>query len=303
MSDSQSAFQQAGDYMHMNNTPLFTSSVSDWSHVEYATKHYELPNMWKDVPSDIGPLMAQLKTWGTCPETIAERIVSTNTSVEDFEKLVSWLIDNADHGFTSYWDKYGTKRWRMTKKAFVYKTHNWSAKGLASNIQDNRFWVNKHMFGGGTLTGDNTHVKAWKANVLGRLPKLRMEAMEKKDNQTIGNMESEHKRLAKANKHLDSFVLEVESKIQKAISRVFDDALDTLKAPIDSHMIGFAKADDHKDWMNTNMLGNLEDIVFTENKQKFSETAQVLKQEAVKFLSLYMQVETLKKQYTQEEEE
>ena len=303
MSDSQSAFQQAGDYMHMENTTLFTCNVSDWSHVEYATKHYELPNMWKDVPSDIGPLMAQLKTWSTDPKTVAQRLVAHNMSVEDFEKLVWWLIDHANHGFTSYWDSYGTQRWRMTKKAFVYKSHNWNAKGLASNIQNNRFWVNEQMFRGGILTNNNTHVKAWKANVLGRLPELRMEAMMKKDNQTIGNMESEHKSLAKANKHLDSFLLGVEARLQKAISKVFDDALETWSTPINSDMIEFAKADDHKDWMNTNMLGNLEDMVFTENKQKFSETAQVLKQEAVRFLSLYMQVETLKGQYTQEEEE
>ena len=303
MSTNTSAGQHTGDYMHMDEVRLFTGSASQWSHVEYATKHYELPNMWKDVPSDIGPLMGQLKTWNTCPETIAESIVATNTSVEDFEKLICWLIGHSHHGFTSYWDKYGGKKWRMTKKPFVYKSHNWSAKGLASNIQDNRFWVNKHMFGGDTLSNDNTHVKAWKANVLGRLPKLRMKAMMKKDNQTIENMESEHKRLAKANKHLDSFVLNIESRIQKAISKVFEEALETWNSPIDSHMIEFAKADDHKDWMNTNMLGNLEDMVFTESKQKFSETAQVLKQEAVRFLSLYMQVETLKGQYTQEEEE
>jgi|APSaa5957512535_1039671.scaffolds.fasta_scaffold01212_30 hypothetical protein len=254
----------------LDNTSLFTNSTSMWVGKEYSTEVSK--QNWIDVPKDYVPFfdtLVQFNAYVMKPSKLAQRMIEHEVSVDDFRKFMTWILEHSPQVFTYYYphDTHG-KRWRMSKKPFAIKPYNYSAKGLASTIQGNRFFVNAQVFGDGAINTSNLTWNEFTNCVLGELPAMKMLKLEKEDKVVIQDLNNTNHTLSQHVKKVDKKLADLDETIQKMVTQVFDE--------IDEAYLGYnigqlLKVDDMKAHLDEHMLGDTSKIHFAENKAKVTE--------------------------------
>ena len=257
------------------HTSLFVRNTHQWVGKEYSTKVSK--QNWTDVPKDVSKALDSLVTYNpsvVTPRKLARRMIEHAVSVDDFRSFMTWILEHSTHTFTYYYphDTHG-KRWRMSKKPFVIKPFNYSAKGLASTIQSNRFFVNAEVFDGGAVNASNVFWNEFNSSVLGFLPAMRMSQLKKQDVAVIEELSNTNHNLCKHVKNVDKKIANLEVNLQKMVTRVFNeiDDLSYLGYTNSYDLDKLLKVDDMKQHMDEHMLGDASDIHFKENKAKVAE--------------------------------
>jgi hypothetical protein len=214
----------------IRGTQLLSRHEYEWTFHEYATEVHDGKNMWKDVPQHMQVLLDKLTpySWATRPEDVARTMVDRDMTMSELNEYVSFFVENAGHGFTWFskghyvGGNYHHRRYRMTKKPMIVKVHDYSVKGLAANIQSNRFWVSTYIFGEGAVSMDNRRVQAWLARVATLIPKEKLERIEQNENLRIAEVEARANKYRDINKRLFRHIRDIDDAIAKALEDVFD---------------------------------------------------------------------------------
>jgi len=228
--------------MSLEHERMLTSSRQSWVGMEYSTEMEKVK--WVDVPTHVSEWLSAIGTW-TNPKALARAMANKDMPVSQLETVFKWFVDHAGHCFTYYYRNehpFG-RRWRMTNKPFTHKSYNYYVKGLAHTIQENQFYLNKDLFGGGAINMDNATLTDWYNHVLVALPKAKMDKLATDDNNKVEQVESNkadlevyNSRLVKRQAELDIHTL--------------------LKETIESHFKNML----HKNW-DIHPLAEAEDFV------------------------------------------
>ena len=228
--------------MSLEHERMLTSSRQSWVGMEYSTEMEKVK--WVDVPTHVSEWLSAIGTW-TNPKALAKAMANKDMPVSQLETVFKWFVDHAGHCFTYYYRNehpFG-RRWRMTNKPFTHKSYNYYVKGLAHTIQENQFYLNKDLFGGGAINMDNATLTDWYNHVLVALPKAKMDKLATDDNNKVEQVESNkadlevyNSRLVKRQAELDIHTL--------------------LKETIESHFKNML----HKNW-DIHPLAEAEDFV------------------------------------------
>ena len=138
---------------------------------------------WEDIPTEHCWL---LRTWGNHhlrAKTLAELMCNKgDVSVKQVKESLAWFGSRALHVFTHYEanaDGYKA-RYRVTKKPLIDVVYSYGKKGLASQVQSNRFYLHSDMSGDGLAT----LTKA----VFAELPTVKVATQEAKERQYVDRM-------------------------------------------------------------------------------------------------------------------
>ena len=170
--------------MSVEMVRMLTQSRHKWVGREYSTE-LEKVN-WIDVPTHVSEWLSEIGTW-TNPKQMAKAMARRDLPVSQLESVFKWFVDHAGHCFTYYHRNehpFG-RRYRMTKKPWTHKSYNYYVKGLAHTIQDNQFYLNTDLFGGGAVNMDNPTLVDWYNQVLTALPKAKMDKLATDDNNKV----------------------------------------------------------------------------------------------------------------------
>lgn len=258
----------------LDNTSLFTNSHFDWVGSQSDNNYSVSKQNWIDVPKDYVPFFDTLVTYISTPSKLAQRMIQHEVSVDDFRKFMNWINTYTAHVFTYYYPHDTTgKRWRMSKKPFAIKPYNYGAKGLASTIQGNRFFVNSQVFGDGAVNLSNLTWNEFTNGVLGQLPAMKMLKLEKEDKVVIQDLNSTNHTLSQHVKKVDKKLADLDETIQKMVTQVFNEIDDLSHLGYSSayELRKLLKVDDMKQHMDEHMLGDASEIHFAENKAKVTE--------------------------------
>lgn len=280
--------------MSIENESLFTSSRHSWVGLEYSTEKEKM--IWIDVPTHISDWLSALggNSWMR-PNPLARQMANKDMSVSQLETVFKWFVDHSGHCFTYYYRNehpFG-RRYRMTKKPFTHKSYNYYVKGLAHTIQENQFYVNKGLFGGGPINMDNTTLTDWYNHVLVALPKAKMDKLATDDNNKVEQVESNKADLEVYN-----------SKLSKRLAELDIHAL--LKETIESHFKNMlhkswdihplAEAEDFVASLKSDYLIDTQDMSFDEQIEKVNVANTQVKQLGASVFSNILAIETAKEQ-------
>lgn len=280
--------------MSIENESLFTSSRHSWVGLEYSTEKEKM--IWIDVPTHISDWLSALggNSWMR-PNPLARQMANKDMSVSQLETVFKWFVDHSGHCFTYYYRNehpFG-RRYRMTKKPFTHKSYNYYVKGLAHTIQENQFYVNKNLFGGGPINMDNTTLTDWYNHVLVALPKAKMDKLATDDNNKVEQVESNKADLEVYN-----------SKLSKRLAELDIHAL--LKETIESHFKNMlhkswdihplAEAEDFVASLKSDYLIDTQDMSFDEQIEKVNVANTQVKQLGASVFSNILAIETAKEQ-------
>lgn len=278
----------------LENESLFTSSRHSWVGLEYSTEKEKM--IWIDVPTHISDWLSALggNSWMR-PNPLARQMANKDMSVSQLETVFKWFVDHSGHCFTYYYRNehpFG-RRYRMTKKPFTHKSYNYYVKGLAHTIQENQFYVNKGLFGGGPINMDNTTLTDWYNHVLVALPKAKMDKLATDDNNKVEQVESNKADLEVYN-----------SKLSKRLAELDIHAL--LKETIESHFKNMlhkswdihplAEAEDFVASLKSDYLIDTQDMSFDEQIEKVNVANTQVKQLGASVFSNILAIETAKEQ-------
>jgi len=157
-----------------------------------------------------------------------ETSVGERITIDEFKVFMQWVLEHRGHVFT-YYSSHSTDhetRWRMTKKPYVYKSYNNHAKGLASTIQSNQFYVNSSMFGEASVKdwspNNPSHeqqltYKSWIKSVLVNLPEVKMESLMVADKDMLKLLSSRCTMLEDDIRNADDFPTQLRASLAYAI--------------------------------------------------------------------------------------
>jgi hypothetical protein len=278
--------------MSLENERLLTSSRHSWVGLEYST---ELEKMnWMDVPTHISDWLLAVGTW-TNPKHLAKAMADKDMSVSQLETVFKWFVDHAGHCFTYYYRNehpFG-RRYRMSKKPFTHKSYNYYVKGLASTIQDNQFYVNKDVFGGGAINMDNATLTDWYNHVLVALPKAKMDKLATDDNNKVEQVESNKANLEVYNSNLSKRLaeLDIHALLTETIESLFKNM---LYHKWDIHPL--AEAEDLVTSLKSDYLIDIQGMSFDEQIEKVKVANTQVKQLGASVFSNMLAIETAKEQ-------
>ena len=212
--------------MSVEMVRMLTQSKSKWVGLEYSTE-LEKVN-WIDVPTHVSEWLSAIGTW-TNPKHMAKAMARKDMPVSQLESVFKWFVDHAGHCFTYYYRNehpFG-RRYRMTKKPWTHKSYNYYVKGLAHTIQDNQFYLNIDLFGGGAVNMDNPTLVDWYNQVLTALPKAKMDKLATDDNNKVEQIDSNKEDLESYNKKLTERLagLDVHALLKETIESHFQNML------------------------------------------------------------------------------
>mgnify|MGYP001327581547 CR=1 FL=1 len=278
--------------MSLQNERLLTSSRHSWVGIEYST---ELEKMnWMDVPTHISEWLLAIGTW-TNPKHLAKAMADKDMSVSQLETVFKWFVDHAGHCFTYYYRNehpFG-RRYRMSKKPFTHKSYNYYVKGLASTIQENQFYVNKDVFGGGAINMDNATLTDWYNHVLTALPKAKMDKLATDDNNKVEQVESNVSNLQVYNTKLVKRLaeLDIHALLKEQIENHFRDM---LRNKWDTHPL--AEAEDFVASLKSDYMIDTQGMSFDEQIEKVTVANTQVKQYGASVFSNILAIETAKEQ-------
>jgi hypothetical protein len=278
--------------MSLENERLLTSSRHSWVGLEYSTE-LEKVN-WMDVPTHISEWLSAIGTW-TNPKHLAKAMADKDMSVSQLETVFKWFVDHAGHCFTYYYRNehpFG-RRYRMSKKPFTHKSYNYYVKGLASTIQDNQFYVNKDVFGGGAINMDNATLTDWYNHVLVALPKAKMDKLATDDNNKVEQVESNKANLEVYNSNLSKRLaeLDIHALLKETIESHFKNM---LYHKWDIHPL--AEAEDLVTSLKSDYLIDIQGMSFDEQIEKVKVANTQVKQLGASVFSNMLAIETAKEQ-------
>ena len=276
--------------MSIKHEHLFTTSRHSWVSFEFSTEMEKV--QWMDVPTHISDWLTNHGTWLNA-QSLANRMAQKDTSVSDLDECLKWFVDHAGHCFTYYYlnkHPYGN-RWRMTKKPFVHKSHNWYAKGLASTIQENQFFVNKDVFDGGAINMDNATLTDWYNSVLTALPQAKYDFMSKKEQTTVNDVHYNQEKLAEFNTNMSTKLAELD--IHKLLKDTIEETFaNMLYWNWDTHPL--AKADDFVATLKSDYMKGTDEMSFDEYIEKVNLANAQIKQLGASVFTNMLAIETAK---------
>ena len=278
--------------MSLQNERLLTSSRQSWVGVEYST---ELDKMnWIDMPTHIGEFLSESGTYFR-PASIARTMAEKNMPVSQLETVFKWFVDHSGHCFTYYYQNkhpFG-RRWRMSKKPFTHKSYNYYAKGLASTIQDNQFYVNSDLFGDGAINMDNATLTDWYNHVLTALPKAKMNKLSADDNSKVAKVENNKEDLEYYNKKLTDRLagLDIHALLKETIESHFKNM---LYKSWDIHPL--AEVDDFVATLKSDFMVDTQGMSFDEQIEKVKVANTQVKQLGASVFTNILAIETAKEQ-------
>ena len=278
--------------MSLENERLLTSSRHSWVGLDYSTEKEKM--IWMDVPTHISDWLLAVGTW-TNPKHLAKAMADKDMSVSQLETVFKWFVDHAGHCFTYYYRNehpFG-RRYRMSKKPFQHKSYNYYVKGLASTIQENQFYVNKDVFGGGPINMDNATLTDWYNHVLVALPKAKMDKLATDDNNKVEQVESNKADLEVYNSKLvkRQAELDIHALLKGTIESHFNNM---LRNNWDTHPL--AQAEDFVASLKSDYLIDTQGISFDEQIEKVMVANTQVKQLGASVFSNILAIETAKEQ-------
>tara|TARA_Y100000004_G_C8919994_1_gene414968 strand:- start:411 stop:1301 length:891 start_codon:yes stop_codon:yes gene_type:complete len=278
--------------MSLEHERLLTSSRHSWVGREFSTEVEKMK--WIDVPTHISEWLTAIGTW-TNPKALAKAMANKNMSVSQLETVFKWFVDHSGHCFTYYYlnkHPFG-RRWRMSKKAFTHKSYNYYAKGLASTIQENQFYVNKDLFGGGAINMDNATLTDWYNHVLVALPKAKLDKLSTDDNNKVEQVESNKADLEVYNSKLVKRMaeLDIHTLLKETIESHFKNM---LYQSWDIHPL--AEADDFVASLKSDYLIDTQSMSFDEQIEKVKVANTQMKQLGASVFSNLLAIESAKEQ-------
>ena len=278
--------------MSLENERLLTSSRHSWVGLDYSTEKEKM--IWMDVPTHISDWLLAVGTW-TNPKHLAKAMADKDMSVSQLETVFKWFVDHAGHCFTYYYRNehpFG-RRYRMSKKPFQHKSYNYYVKGLASTIQENQFYVNKDVFGGGPINMDNATLTDWYNHVLVALPKAKMDKLATDDNNKVEQVESNKADLEVYNSKLvkRQAELDIHALLKGTIESHFNNM---LRNNWDTHPL--AQAEDFVASLKSDYLIDTQGMSFDEQIEKVMVANTQVKQLGASVFSNILAIETAKEQ-------
>ena len=278
--------------MSLENERLLTSSRHSWVGLDYSTEKEKM--IWMDVPTHISDWLLAVGTW-TNPKHLAKAMADKDMSVSQLETVFKWFVDHAGHCFTYYYRNehpFG-RRYRMSKKPFQHKSYNYYVKGLASPIQENQFYVNKDVFGGGPINMDNATLTDWYNHVLVALPKAKMDKLATDDNNKVEQVESNKADLEVYNSKLvkRQAELDIHALLKGTIESHFNNM---LRNNWDTHPL--AQAEDFVASLKSDYLIDTQGMSFDEQIEKVMVANTQVKQLGASVFSNILAIETAKEQ-------
>lgn len=278
--------------MSLQNKRMLTSSRQSWVGVEYSTEVDKMK--WIDIPTHIGEFLSESGTYFR-PSSIANKMAEKNMPVSQLETVFKWFVDHSGHCFTYYYQNkhpFG-RRWRMSKKPFTHKSYNYYAKGLASTIQENQFYVNKDLFGDGAINMDNATLTDWYNHVLTALPKAKMDKLSADDNNKLVCAESNKTDLEHYNTKLTERLagLDIHALLKETIEGHFRDM---LNRNWDIHPL--AEADDFVATLKSDFMVDTQSMSFDEQIEKVTLANTQVKQIGASVFTNILAIETAKEQ-------
>ena len=278
--------------MSLEHERLFTSSRHSWVGKEFSTEVEKVK--WVDVPTHIGEWLSAIGTW-TRPKALARAMVNKDMSVSQLEDAFKWFVDHAGHCFTYYYRNehpFG-RRYRMTNKPFTHKSWNYYVKGLAHTIQENQFYMNADVFGGGAINMDNPTLTDWYNHVLTALPKAKMDKLSTDDNNKVEQAESNKEDLASYNMklHVRLSGLDIHALLKETIESHFKNM---LYKSWDIHPL--AETDDFVASLKSDFLIDTQSMSFDEQIEKVKVANTQMKQLGANVFNNILAIESAKEQ-------
>lgn len=278
--------------MSLENERLLTSSRHSWVGMEFSTEVGKMK--WIDMPTHIGEFLSVSGTYFR-PSTIASTMANKDMPVSQLETVFKWFVDHSGHCFTYYYQNkhpFG-RRWRMSKKPFTHKSYNYYAKGLANTIQDNQFYVNADVFGGGAINMDNPTLTDWYNHVLTALPKAKMDKLSADDNSKVAEIENNKEDLESYNKKLTERLagLDIHELLKETIESHFKNM---LYKSWEIHPL--AEADDFVVSLKSDYLVDTQGMSFDEQIEKVKVANTQVKQIGASVFTNILAIETAKEQ-------
>ena len=278
--------------MSIEHERFLTGSRQYWVGREYSTEVEKMK--WIDVPTHIGKFLDNT-TYYFNAERLSSRMVEHNMSVSDMDTCLKWFVDHSGHCFTYYHDSqngYST-RWRMSKKPFTHKSYNYYAKGLASTIQENQFYVNESVFSGGAINMDNATLTDWYNHVLTALPKAKMDYIAKQDNRKVIDAQHLQDKLGDYNSRLLSRLgeLDIHEFLTNAIENKFEEM---LYHQWNTHPL--AEADDFVATLTDEFMTDTTGMVLDEEIHKVTVANTQVKQIGASVFANILAIESAKEQ-------
>ena len=181
----------------------------------------------------------------------------------------------------------------MSKKPFQHKSYNYYVKGLASTIQENQFYVNKDVFGGGPINMDNATLTDWYNHVLVALPKAKMDKLATDDNNKVEQVESNKADLEVYNSKLSKRLAELD--IHTLLKGTIEDHFNNmLRKSWDTHPL--AQAEDFVASLKSDYLIDIQGMSFDEQIEKVKVANTQVKQLGASVFSNILAIETAKEQ-------
>lgn len=277
---------------------MFCPMKNSWPAIEYATELDKVK--WIDVPSNIGKFLSGTgKHIGNTimsirPANVA-RHIHKSSDVSTLKEVMKWFAENFDRTFTYYYDNstYST-RWRMTAKPFQYKKTNYHAKGLASTIQSNQFWIRDDMFDNTyMLNSSNPTWVSWGDSVIKMLPQLKLDEAKRNDKGIVNDASSMSTQMLEHSELMQKNMNEMVDNIKFQINRLIDSSLDSYKYDIKQLM----HADDMLEHMNENILVSTDGLVFEESKQSVAASNRLIKEHTQKLFANKLQLMDMRERY------
>ena len=209
-----------------NSVRLFTSQRTQ-SAPSHATIPMTLPHKvaWVDVPKHIHWFLSMVSKHPSSsqPGNVAKQYIHASetwhpdygVNLEAFKQALTFMNQYRLHTFTWFW-KDGVKRWRMVKKPSMDILTSYNKRGLAANIQDNRFWVHYSF-----------NIDVFDKGFHALLPVHRMAYLKQNDKKQLESIQSFNGRISLAHERLKAHMDTIHTQMLKGIEEAMKLTLGT----------------------------------------------------------------------------
>ena len=278
----------------IENIRMFSTLRDSWTANEFATGLDKVK--WIDVPSNIGKFLTGINVEHRIikPANVA-RHIHKSSDVSTLKEVMKWFAENLDRTFTYYYDSSTySARWRMTAKPFQYKKTNYYAKGLASTIQSNQFWIRDDMFDNAyMLNSGNPTWMSWRDSVIKMLPQLKLDEATANDKAIVNNAKDMSTEMLEHSMLMRKKMNDMTDDIKFQINRLIDSSLDSYRYSIKQLM----HADDMLEHMNENILVSTDGLIFEESKQSVAASNRLIKEHTQKLFANKLTLMDMRERY------
>ena len=155
---------------------------------------------WDDIPKEHTWLLRSWGQGGATLKSVVEKAVILDISAKNIKDTFAWYKAHALHTFTHYEASSNgyEPRFRVARKPLVDVVYSYSKKGIASQVQSNRFWLHRQMLDGGL----DTLMK----KVFAEIPKAKVAALENKEKSVVNVLTYEVEHMGDVEEGLDKMV-------------------------------------------------------------------------------------------------